>query len=244
VVAECAALDADVLVMQESWRPDDGGPSTAETVAGALGYRVAEEPMGHGRLYEADPAAGDGWGPSRRHRHAHDTLRLDGDRRGATAALAQRRPFGTGTFGLALLTRVPFTPTGTLALGRLPRDPCRRVVITGTVDIGGRELAVLGTHMSHLLYRSPVQYRRLRAAVPDADRPAVLAGDMNLWGPGVVTFLDGWRRAVRGRTWPSWRPHSQLDHVVVTAPVSVIDAQVARASGSDHRPVRVTLALP
>jgi endonuclease/exonuclease/phosphatase family metal-dependent hydrolase len=72
---------------------------------------------------------------------------------------------------------------------------------------------------------------------------AVLTGDMNLWGPPVNSFFPTWRRAVVGRTWPSWRPHSQLDHVLVTEALSVVAARVAASSGSDHRPVVVTLAL-
>jgi endonuclease/exonuclease/phosphatase family metal-dependent hydrolase len=242
VVGECRALDADLLVLQESWAPDDGGPSTAATVADRLGYpHVLEAAMAHGRLYGPDPGADRRWGPPRG--PDHDTLRLDGQHRGRARALAQRRPYGLGTFGVALLSRVPLTAAPELALGKLPRDPARRVVVTGTVALGTGTLEVLGTHMSHLLYRSPVQYLRLRRLVPPTDRPAVLAGDMNLWGPGVTTFLTGWGRAVRGRTWPAWRPHSQLDHVLVTPPVSVVDARVVAPSGSDHRPVRVTLAL-
>ncbi|MGO9028347.1 MAG: endonuclease/exonuclease/phosphatase family protein [Acidimicrobiales bacterium] len=241
VVAECAALDADVLVMQESWAPDDGTPSTAALVAERLGYCRVEEAMAHGRLYGPDPSADRRWGP--RYGHAHDTLRLDDDPRGREVAERQARPFGTGTFSVAVLTRVPFTATGVVELGKLRRDPARRLVVTGTVPVGGHTLTVLGTHMSHLLHRSPVQYFRLRAAVPPTDRPAVLAGDMNLWGPPVTTFLTGWHRAVRGRTWPAWRPHSQLDHVVATPAVSVVDARVATTTGSDHRPVRVTLSL-
>ena len=241
VVGACAALDADVLVLQESWAPDGGAPGTAETVAAALGYRWAEEPMAHGRLYDPDPVADHRWEHPPDGGHAHDTLRLADDLRGRRQALGQRRSYGTGTFSLALLWRVPLTLGDTLALGRLPRDPARRVVLTATVPVGGGTLEVLGTHMSHLLYRSPLHYLRLRAAVPRADRPAVLAGDMNLWGPAVSAALPGWRRAVRGRTWPAWRPHSQLDHVLVTPPVAVVDARVAASSGSDHRPVRVTL---
>jgi hypothetical protein len=55
VVSRCAALGADVLVMQESWAPDDGDPSTARRVADALGYDlVREEGLAHGRLFAPD----------------------------------------------------------------------------------------------------------------------------------------------------------------------------------------------
>ena len=38
---------------------------------------------------------------------------------------------------------------------------------------------------------------------------------MNLWGPPIHAFLGQWQRAVKGKTWPAWRPHSQLDHILV-----------------------------
>lgn len=61
--------------------------------------------------------------------------------------------------------------------------------------------------------------------------------------PVVAVLGDGWRRAVTGRTWPARRPHSQIDHVLVRpADVRVADAAVGADVGSDHRPVRVRLA--
>ena len=110
-----------------------------------------------------------------------------------------------------------------------------------TVDVDGSELAVHGTHMSHITHLSPAQYRRLARLLPPLDRPALLAGDMNMWGPPASSFFKGWRRAVIGRTWPAHRPHSQLDHILVTPAVEVTAARVADATGSDHRPVVVTL---
>jgi endonuclease/exonuclease/phosphatase (EEP) superfamily protein YafD len=72
----------------------------------------------------------------------------------------------------------------------------------------------------------------------------VIVGDFNLWGPAVSALLPGWRRAVRGRTWPAHRPHSQIDHVLVRDDVKVVDTAVLDEVGPDHRPVRVTLRLP
>jgi endonuclease/exonuclease/phosphatase (EEP) superfamily protein YafD len=78
--------------------------------------------------------------------------------------------------------------------------------------------------------------------MPPSSVPAVLAGDMNMWGPPVTSYFPGWRRALRSRTWPAHRPHSQLDHVLVTSSVRVLDARVIPFTGSDHRPVVVRLA--
>jgi endonuclease/exonuclease/phosphatase family metal-dependent hydrolase len=84
----------------------------------------------------------------------------------------------------------------------------------------------------------------LRAALPPADGPGVFAGDMNMWGWAVERLAPrGWRRAVRGRTFPSHRPHSQTDHVLVTPPVRILEAEVVPQVMSDHRPVRVRLGL-
>jgi endonuclease/exonuclease/phosphatase family metal-dependent hydrolase len=97
--------------------------------------------------------------------------------------------------------------------------------------------------MSHLSHWSPAQYRLLAKKLPAPGTAAVLAGDMNLWGPPVNSFFPAWRRAVTGRTWPAHRPHSQLDHVLITEALSVDSARIAARSGSDHRPVVVRLAL-
>jgi endonuclease/exonuclease/phosphatase family metal-dependent hydrolase len=76
------------------------------------------------------------------------------------------------------------------------------------------------------------------AARPDA----VLVGDMNTWGPLVHVFIPGWRRAVVGRTWPTWRPHSQIDHILVRgAALRTRRGVVLPHAGSDHRPVRAEL---
>ncbi len=246
VVAECAALDADLLVLQEAWTPDGTGPGTAATVATSLGYRVvAEAPLARARLFEPVSTTSRRWSPyfgtllSMRSAH-----RLDRDRGGRNERSGRSRPTSVrGRWGIALLSRVPVHEADVLDLGTLRRDAARRAVVKCSTALGGRSVSVFGTHMSHITHFSPAQYRRLARLLPPANTPAVLAGDMNMWGPPVNSFFPAWRRAVVGRTWPSWRPHSQLDHVLITPALSVVDARIARASGSDHRPVVVTLAL-
>jgi endonuclease/exonuclease/phosphatase family metal-dependent hydrolase len=239
VSAQCADLDADVLVMQEVWAPDAGGPSTAEQVADDLGYAVvADHALAHGARYPPAPDADHRWGPPPwRHTRA---FRLDRHR--PPLRRPKRAPV-PGRWSLAFLARIPVHNVRVITLAPLRHDPADRAVICASTDLGGRTATLMGTHMSHLTDFSPLQYRRLAALLPSPDTPAALAGDMNLWGPPVSSFFPAWRRAVTGRTWPAHRPHSQLDHVLITASLRVVEARIADHSGSDHRPVVVRLAL-
>ncbi len=241
LAGECAALHADVLVLQEAWTPDDGSPGTAAVVAERLGMDVVlQAHLAHGRVYAPLSTPSRRWAP--RLAQVRKTLRLDGEPWKVPAG-GRDRPFVRGQWGVALLARVPCTDPTLLSLGTLRRDPARRSVVRCATDLGGREVLVHGTHMSHLTHWSPAQYRRLAGLLPHPDVPAALVGDMNLWGPPVSSFFPAWRRAVTGRTWPAHRPHSQLDHVLITPSLAVVDARVVARTGSDHRPVVVTLAL-
>ncbi len=241
LVGECRSLDADILVMQESFAPVEDRPSTAQRVAAELGYEVvAEVELARVRLFDPPPTSSARWSPWPS--QLRKALRLDGEhwipKEGST-----RRSFVRGEWGIALLSKVPVTDVSVIHLDQLRRDPARRAVISCTTVLGGRQVTVFGTHMSHITHGSRAQYNLLSARLPHPDHAAVLAGDMNMWGPPVNSFFPAWRRAVTGRTWPSHRPHSQLDHVLITPPLSVVDARVADRSGSDHRPVVVTLTL-
>lgn len=220
-----------------------GRPEHAAVVGEQLGYQVFEEQLATGRIFPPHPSANHRWGP--RPRSASMVFRLDHDRRRLRRNIDRLHPdYGLGTFGLAVLTRVPVIHREVIPLGQLKTDASIRLAVASTVRVGEGSMTVVGTHMSHLLQRSPVQFKRLRAALADASRAAtVLTGDMNMWGPPLSAFFRGWERVIRGRTWPAFRPHSQLDHLLVTPSVAVVDARIAERTGSDHLPVRATLAL-
>jgi len=242
IVGRCAALDADVLVLQESWTPDDGSPSTAALIAAGLDYQVvAEAALARGRVFGPVPTTDPRWGP--RFGQFRKTLHLDGERWKTTFGPAHRT-VTSGQWGVALLSRVPVRDIAVILLGQLRRDAARRAVVTCVVDLEHGPLSIFGTHMSHITHGSHAQYRLLGRRLPPLDVAAVLAGDMNMWGPPVNSYVRGWRRAVTGRTWPAHRPHSQLDHVLVTPPVRVLEARIGEYAGSDHRPVvaRLTVA--
>jgi endonuclease/exonuclease/phosphatase family metal-dependent hydrolase len=221
--------------------PVDGAPSTARWVADELGYDlVAEVGLSPAKRFDPVPTTSKRWSPWPS--PLRQAFRLDGERR-PSGDRSPKRAFVRGQWGLALLARVPVDGVAVLHLDQLRRDPARRAVITCSTTLGGRAVAVFGTHMSHITHGSRAQYRELAGHLPHPDTAAALAGDMNMWGPPVNSYFPAWRRAVVGRTWPASHPHSQLDHVLITPALSVVAARVADRSGSDHRPVVVTLAL-
>lgn len=254
VVAACRTIDADVLVLEECWAPDaDPGapvarPGTAEAVAAALGYERHELTLATGRRAQPRPDATDRWMQSMDWRGASHAIYLDQHRpMPRTIAGSPRFLEATpGRWGIAVLSRLPVVDHQEVDLGRLRRDRARRGALLVRVDVGGgRTLTVIGTHMTHLSYGSPLQFTRLRhlLAPAVADGPAVLVGDMNLWGPPVAALMPGWRRIVRGKTWPAWRPHSQVDHILARGAVRALRSEVLPMAGSDHRPVRALLTL-
>jgi endonuclease/exonuclease/phosphatase family metal-dependent hydrolase len=207
-------IEADVIVVQESWTPD-GGTAAIHRVAAVTGATAFELQFGRARL---DP-----W----------PQIRRDGS--------------GHGNVGLAILSRIPAELRGRLAVGTVPGDPTpERGGLHVALDVDGTEVDLVGVHLtSRLPYGPPIQLRRLHHQLPDGGRPAIVAGDCNFWGPGVQTFMPGWKRTVRGRTWPASRPHSQIDHILVRTGdrTEVLEQAVLPAVGSDHRPVRATLRV-
>jgi len=255
IVEVCKSFEADVIVLQESWGPD-GRPSMGEVIAQELGYELAEMATAEGRLSGPHPHPDAHWKPR--------SLRLDGprvvlpDRTRAAAKTVtsttspvwpdnRKWPHGAvserGTWSVAVLSRLPVVSTHAQDLGQLRYDTARRGALQVNVTTKAGPVAVVGTHMSHISRGSAIQFWRLRKFLSGISVPAVLAGDMNLWGPPLVAQMPGWHRAVIGRTWPAWRPHSQPDHILVRPPISVVKSEVLAPSGSDHRAIRARLAI-
>ncbi len=212
VAGALRSFDADVLVLQESWWPDDG-PAVIDLVAADSDATVHWASFGRG-IVEPWPHI-----------------------------ISARPHRACGRIGLAVVSRVPARLVEMIPVGDVPGDPAlRRCALHLSLDVGGPDLDLIAVHLSSRLpYAPPMQIRNLRRRLPPPDRRTVIVGDFNLWGPAVTALLPGWRRAVRGRTWPAHRPHSQIDHVLVRNGVEVVDAAVLDEVGSDHRPVRVTI---
>ena len=247
-VAAIAALDADIVVLEETWTTEGDAEGQAELAARDLGYQVVGHNIGEGRRIRPQPDADDRWIAQPSMRDRNRALYMDGVRpvnRGIQS-LTRWQEAETGSMGIAVLVRpeLPIEASRILELRLLKADRMRRAAIVVDVTVDDRPISVAGIHMSHLLFGSPRHFAELRQLLGTEARPdAVLAGDMNSWGPPVRLFMRGWRRAVIGRSWPSWRPHSQIDHILVRGAIRPLSGVVFPHSGSDHRPIRAELAI-
>jgi len=216
VPTACASLEADVIVLQESWAPDNA-PSQHAATAAALGMDLVAESLGRSVLRPAPKVVG-----------------APGD-----------RSVGIGEWCVAILSRPAMTARPTVHLPPLRLDKVDRALLSVDLDVGGSPLIVIGTHFSHLEFGSPFHTGPLRRGLPPTDRPAVFLGDMNMWGWCLSAMAPrGWTRVGRGKTWPGHHPHSRIDHVLLAGGVTEVWSDVSPDLGSDHRAVRARITIP
>lgn len=243
------AADADVLLVVENFWPEEQGEQAGpypEDLVGRLvaaGYETAAE-AAFCRVELAAPPplhgpAAERWGPGPGREYG---LRLLVRPPMAPWRTRSRPARVRGTWGVALLSRLPVRTAKAIPLTPLRRDPVDRVLLHAELERPDEgTVVVTGAHFPHISHGSPWRVGELRRALPDADLPGVLMGDMNCFGPPLALALPGWRRAVRARTWPSWRPIAQPDHIFVSRAVAAADGHVLRGGGSDHDAVVATV---
>jgi endonuclease/exonuclease/phosphatase family metal-dependent hydrolase len=217
--AAAAALDADVLALQEVDRgqPRSGKTDQAAVVADELGAtwsRFAPALAGTpGKWTPADPgddSAGSGYGVALISRWRV----LHWDVRGFPAAPVS----------------LPLRDVGRRGLIRVADQP--RVALAAVVVGPDGPFTVAATHLSFVPGWNVRQLRAVTRWLATFPPPRVLAGDLNLPGrvPGSVT---GWVDLARAPTYPSWRPRVQLDHILASG----IGSDAVRAATAMRLPV-------
>jgi endonuclease/exonuclease/phosphatase family metal-dependent hydrolase len=205
-------FDAEIVVIAESWRDDDG--------TGML-----------------DPLLDDGY---KIETVEQMPLVLRRDANGIRDAAPRE-----GMWEMSICTRFPVLTRREISLDDHRSDLVysRRALLV-TIDIEGTPVEVIAIHTSSRVWRlAPVRHLLSAKRQITEDIPQILAGDFNFWGPPVSVLLPGWARPVRGRTYPSRRPHSQIDHVLVRGGIEALSGEVLPATPSDHLPVRARLRV-
>ncbi len=228
-------LDADLVVLPETWRGED--EDMFDALVARTGARGVFAPLAHG-LRAHGEGDGRGWQPAGAHFTGERVLLFDEHRglsRPQSAHRARAGRLEPGDWGLALLTRLPLESAEIVTLGRMPREKVERALIVARLSLGGRPFHAVALHGAHLSHGSPVLYRRINALLGALDPgwPVLLAGDFNCWRPLLRALLPDWRTLARGRTWPAYRPHSQIDHVLGRGPWRSTHSWTVDG-GSDH----------
>jgi endonuclease/exonuclease/phosphatase family metal-dependent hydrolase len=162
----------------------------------------------------------------------------------ATRGFASSPAGAGGSWGLAVLSRLPVVTHATIPLGAVPLDPAgeRAALQVTLAGAGGSMPTVVNVHLSHRPYGSPLQLRRLAHQLA-ARPPLVIGGDFNSFGVVSRTVLRRLRRTIAAPSWPAHRPLFGLDELYVAHDIDVLDSNVCGDVGSDHRPVRATVRL-
>ncbi len=179
--------------------------------------------------------------------------------------VAESRP-GQGSFGIALLVHQSLGDDATITLqstrvfdfadGFVGEE---RPAIQATLSLSGQRVRLLSVHppppvsARHAALRDSILRRAKKWADEQTD-PHIVIGDLNttpwsyafsiLTGDGkLISTLDG--RGNQG-TWPTHLPMPWLlpiDHCLVSEEWACLDRRIGQATGSDHLPLMVTLAI-
>jgi len=145
------------------------------------------------------------------------------------------------SWSTVIITRIPATRMEDLVVPSV----AHRVRAVPRVELDNG-VTIIGGHFDgihSLRVRPDVWARQAKQFSEVAQDHDIITGDMNMWGPVIERSVRPLRRAVHGKTWPSWRPHSQIDHILISRRLDVTASEVLPDMGSDHRAVRAELRL-
>lgn len=153
----------------------------------------------------------------------------------------------TGEYGNAVLTRLPVIAVRRHDLSHSGFEP--RGALDVRMDLQGRELRVIATHLGLRRAERRAQWRTLMAVLAQApeDIPTILLGDMNEWYRGAQMLRQ--IHEVLGKppapvAFPSFAPCLALTRIWVRPLHSLLSLQMQRPAAryaSDHLPLKAVL---
>lgn len=189
----------------------------------------------------------------REHGAAHrDQAGYLADRLGMTLVMGVARPYRGGTYGNAVLSRLPVLGWASCDLSHRAREP--RICLRVDLDVDGRPVHIFNCHFGLALRERRAQVDRLGRFIQDFTTLAgsrVVMGDFNEWHPGPVSRrlrreFSSPKRRIR-RTHPAMFPLLALDRLYWDVELQgqelhVHTSRLARVA-SDHLPIVATLRV-
>lgn len=131
---------------------------------------------------------------------------------------------------------------------KLPGNVPGRGVMLALFGTQGRELAVCVAHLA-LGHRARKRQLAYIGNLIDPYPYAIVMGDLNCscQAPELVDLIGSSRLSeptCAGNSFPSWRPHRRIDHILVSDSLQVVHAEVVDFPQSDHLPICVEVKLP
>ncbi len=170
------------------------------------------------------------------------------ERLGMNYAFAAAREEGTGDFGVALLSKLPFADAQRIELPASdPLEP--RVALDAGLCSGGQVIRAVTTHVDVFPWAGVENTRFLAKHVKESVGTGnLVVGDFNaqpgdeqvrnLTGEG---FIDSFLPFGDGGTFGSMR----IDYVLVDEPLKkVTDGRILDSDASDHKPMIVDVVMP
>jgi len=171
---------------------------------------------------------------------------------GMEVAFAEAMPYDGGSYGEAVLSRLPILERQVLALAASPEHEPRAAALVVVHPVGwSQSLAFVGTHLDHTDdgHDRLQQMESLRQQLSHRKMPLLLAGDFNC-GPDSppmrLLFQSGWLAAdgEQAPTFPAQAPERKIDWIL-QAPGSGLHLSAATVLmapvASDHAPLRAQL---
>jgi endonuclease/exonuclease/phosphatase family metal-dependent hydrolase len=174
------------------------------------------------------------------------------DQLGMKLVMGVARPYRGGTYGNAVLSRLPVLGWAACDLSHGAREP--RACLRVDLDVDGRPLHVFNCHFGLALRERRQQVDLLARFIRDGTAlagPRVVMGDFNEWHPGPVSrklkreFSSPMQRT--RRTHPSPFPLFALDRLYWDVELEGREFHVHRSRlarvASDHLPIVATLRV-
>ncbi|MBK1649827.1 endonuclease/exonuclease/phosphatase family protein [Rhabdochromatium marinum] len=131
---------------------------------------------------------------------------------------------------------------------KLPGLPGRGLLLSEFHTSNGEQLALC---VLHLALGARARQRQFDFLMELAEHYSylVLMGDFNSGcGSGALRTMverTGWQGLdCERKTFPSWRPKHNLDHILVSGNIEILDARVVNYALSDHLPISMEIRLP
>ena len=131
---------------------------------------------------------------------------------------------------------------------RLPGAIPGRGALLVRYGLGREALVVMLVHLA-LGKRARARQLEFIGDIASSQRNLILMGDLNSPSnsPEIRNFIQqaGLREPTHDlHTFPSWRPIRNIDHILVSPSLRVVDVNVLNYPLSDHLPIAMNIALP